>query len=144
MDRVDLVRGLLELADLPDHMGNHPHLGKIEKTALSEIGRALVDEGEVGEIDAKVGDARRVTSVQGVPQVPMSSIAVHNRLQFVDCSLRRLANPLPGLLQAEHRGVRKGGAHLEKLVVVIMIIMIMVILMLIMETLMITTWRTPL
>ena len=114
MNRVDLVRGLLELANLPDHMGNHPHLGKVEKTALSEVGRALVDEGEVGEIYAKVGDARRVTSVQGVPQVSMSPVAVHNRLQLVDCSLRRLANPLPGLLQAEHRGVRKGGAHLER------------------------------
>ena len=135
MDRVDLVRGLLELANLPDHMGNHPHLGKIEKTALSEIGSALVDEGEVGEIDAKVGDARRITSVQGVPQVPMSSVAVHNRLQLVDCSLRRLANPLPGLLQAEHRGVRKGGAHLEKPVVVIMIMMVMVTLLMIVITL---------
>ena len=132
MNRVDLVRGLLELANLPDHMCNHPHLGKIEKTALSEIGSALVDEGEVREIYAKVGDARRITSVQGVPQVPMSTITVHNRLQLVDCSLRRLANPLPGLLQAEHRGVRKGGAHLEKPVVVIMVILMTI------------TWRTPL
>ena len=80
LDRVDLVRGLLELPHLADNVGNlyntkniqafikstylssyHSHLGKVEEPRVCEVGRALLDVGEVGQVDAEVGHTRRVT-----------------------------------------------------------------------------------
>lgn len=106
-DVLDLVRHLLEVAHLPDHVGDleeetaitginwtpiitreeaapvlrpsrqsthHPHLGEIEQSVMGEVGRALLDEGEVGEVHAEVGDARWVAAVQRLAQVAEAAV----------------------------------------------------------------------
>ena len=40
---------------------HHSHLGKVEEPRVCEVGRALLDVGEVGQVDAEVGHTRRVT-----------------------------------------------------------------------------------
>ena len=40
----------------------HPHLGEVDKFVVGEVGRALFDEGQVRQVDAQVGDARRVAT----------------------------------------------------------------------------------
>lgn len=41
---------------------------------MGEVGRALLDEGEVGEVHAEVGDARRVAAVQRLAQVAEAAV----------------------------------------------------------------------
>ena len=44
----------------------HSHFRKVEETVVGKVGRALLDEGQVGQVDAQVWDARRVTSIQTI------------------------------------------------------------------------------
>jgi hypothetical protein len=67
-DQVQLFRirpGLKVSNPDPGHLfkasNHHSHLGKVEESILGEVGSSLLYEGEVGQVDAQVGDAGRVT-----------------------------------------------------------------------------------
>ncbi len=63
---------------------HHPHLGKVEQPVVGEVWRALLDEGEVGEVHAQVGDARGVGAVKGVAEVAEAAVGAHQGLELVD------------------------------------------------------------
>lgn len=42
----------------------HSHLGEIDQTLLGEVWGPLLDEGQVSEVHAQVGNARRVTAIR--------------------------------------------------------------------------------
>lgn len=57
-------------------MTNHPHLGEVEEsTILREVGSALLDEGQVRQVHAEVGDAGRVAPVQRFPHVAKPAVS---------------------------------------------------------------------
>lgn len=89
-DVLDLVRHLLEVPHLSDHVGDHSHLGEVEQLVVGEVGRALLDEGQVGEVHAQVGDAGRVAAVQGLAEVAEAAVRGHDRLQLLNGLPRRL------------------------------------------------------
>lgn len=47
-----------------DKTSDHPHLGEVHQALLGEVGGPLLDESQVGEVHAQVGDARRVAAAQ--------------------------------------------------------------------------------
>ena len=48
---------------------HHAHFGEVEQSVIGEVGRSLLDEAQLGEVHAQVGDAGRVAAVQRVAQV---------------------------------------------------------------------------
>lgn len=89
-NHLNLVRSLLEMANFPDDMSNHSHLGEVEQAFLGEVGRALLDEGEVRKVHAQVRDAGWVAAVEGVAHVTEPPVSRHQCLQLVNRLLRRL------------------------------------------------------
>ncbi len=55
---------------------------------MREVRRALLDEGQVREVHAKVRDARRVAAVQCLAKVPEAAVRGHDPVQLVDGLLR--------------------------------------------------------
>lgn len=43
----------------------HPHFGEVDQALLREIGRSLLDEGQVCQIHSQIRHTRRVAAVQG-------------------------------------------------------------------------------
>ncbi len=70
-------------------VAHHPHLGEVQEAVVREVGRALLDEVEVGQVHAKVGNTRRIGPVQGIPEIPMPPVGRHQALELLD-SLSRL------------------------------------------------------
>lgn len=59
----------------------HSHLGEVDKRVISDILGSLLNEGEVSEVHAQVGDTRGVTAVQCIPHVPEPAVRGHQCLQ---------------------------------------------------------------
>lgn len=110
---INFVRRLLEVAYLTYNVGNlkmkscvsldamrdgggpghssrsirtyHTHFGEVEQSIRCKVGRALLDEGQVGQIHAQVRNAGWIAPVQCLAHHTKPSIRAHHGLQFSDC-----------------------------------------------------------
>lgn len=120
---------------------DHSHFAEVHKTILGDVQRAFFDEGEIREIHAQVGDARRIapegrkgaewraegqerptsrrSPVQSFAHVLEATVGRNQRLEAIDRDARLLRQLLPGPLQAVHGAVDQSGADLEDAVVVV-------------------------
>ena len=67
---------------------HHAHFGEVEQAVVSEVGSALLDEAQLGQVHAQVGDTGRVAAVQRVPKVPEVSLERDQLLESAHSLLR--------------------------------------------------------
>lgn len=78
---------------------HHSHFGEIQQAVGREVGRSLLNEGQIGQIHAQIWNAWRIAAVQRLAHSTESSIRTNDRLQFVD----RLSDLQNGYWRHRHR-----------------------------------------
>mmetsp|Transcript_11980 Transcript_11980/g.48280 ORF Transcript_11980/g.48280 Transcript_11980/m.48280 type:complete len:385 (+) Transcript_11980:1140-2294(+) len=101
---LDEVVGRLVALDALDNLGNLLSLGEVNE-AVDGVRVAVLDEGEVGEVDAEVGNDRRRRLAQEIPVDLVVALVVQLRLKLTDCLQVRLIQLCPCALQPPHRTV---------------------------------------
>lgn len=61
----------------------HSHFGEVEEPVVGEVRGSFLDEGEIGQVHAQVGDAGRIGAMKSVTQIPEAAVVRDERLKLL-------------------------------------------------------------